>query len=496
MTVGSRVREKSVQLLHPFWSLAAPIYPIGQSNCSETRFDWITAHETYKTWVDCQKPSILHIHGVSGTTDASEFIFHHLNSFRETQQKKEILTHFTFKRYDHRHNSMMAMLTTLLIQMFSDGQDIYNAVKLTFEEMSPHSSWTQTDLVLLFRNVLSSWDHDGIWCVINGMSECEDSCATFLSDICSLAKHSERRFKIVITSTSDDNPRRLLAGWTSIDLNNHQEGVNRKLATDIDLGVLELVQKRSKFSEFEKRIAGKLLNCGQETDWRRLVLNQLRFGGGSPTKSIIEQQLEVLPPTTPKEICVHILSGIPLERNPWARKTLIWTLYTFHPLSVWELGTALMLQDESLSNENGDIGLDVCQDIIEELDKVFQGIFIVKHNEVHFSHSDARNFFLNIDVDCESKSAWYNVRETAHEQISNTCFFYLSIPQVQNYMVPSYVYPPADLLESTNYILRYGLCSYAIEYWKSHYELIPETSRPTESALRFCRNTKAMRLWA
>ena len=64
-----------------------------------------------------------------------------------------------------------------------------------------------------------------------------------------------------------------------------------------------------------------------------------------------------------------------------------------------------MLQDESLSDENGDIGLNVCQDIIEELDKVFQGIFIVKHNEVHVSHPDARQFLLNVDVDCGIKSA-------------------------------------------------------------------------------------------
>ena len=183
----------------------------------------------------------------------------------------------------------MAMLTTLLIQIFSDCQDIQNAVRLPFEEMSHHSSWTQTDLLLLFRNVLSSCDHYGIWCVINGMHECEDSCTTFLSDICSFTKHTERRFKIIFTSTPDCDSRRLLAGWPSTNLNSHQETVDSKVATDIDLGVLELVQQRPKFAEFEKRIAGKLLNCGQDTDWRRLVLNQLRFSGGSPTKLMIEQ---------------------------------------------------------------------------------------------------------------------------------------------------------------------------------------------------------------
>lgn len=496
MNVGSAASDGSVRLLHVFRSLAAPVYPIRQSNGSETRFDWITAHETYKTWFDCQEPSILHIHGISGTTDASGFILNRLHSHREAQQEREILIHLTFKRHDDRHNSIMAILTTLLIQMFSDCQDFYNAVRLPFEEMSHHSSWTQTHFLLFFRNALSSWDHDGIWCVINGMSECEDSCTAFLSDICSLAKHTERRFKIVITSTSDCNLRRLLAGWPSIDLDSHQEDVVSNLVSDVDLGVLELVQQRSKFSEFEKRIAEKLLNCEQDTNWRHLVLNRLRFSGGSPTKSTMEQQLEVLPPTTPKEIFVHILSRIPRNRRAWARKTLIWTLYNFHSLSMWELGTALMLQDESLSNENGDIRVNVCPDIIEELDKVFQGIFIVKHNEVHFSPPDAGDLFLNVDVDCGRKGAGYDVGKTAHQQITNTCFFYLSIPGVQDAIVASHVCPPADLLESQNYIPRYGLCSYATKYWNRHYELIPKIFRPTETALRFCRNTKAMRLWA
>ncbi len=496
MTVGS-TNDESVNLLRTLWSLAAPVYPMGQLNGSETRFDWIATHKTYKAWFDSQEPSILHIHGAEygagDTTDASEFIFQRLNEHREAQQTKDILTYFAFKRYDDRYNSVTAMLTTLLIQILSELQDTYSAAPLLVEEMFYHSSWTQTDLLLLFRKVLLSWDHGGILCVINGMSECEDPCRAFLLAICSLAKHTERRFKIAIISTSDCNLQPVLADWPTIDLDSHQEGVRGNLTSDIDLGILELVQQRSKYSEFEKTITEKLYNCGQDTHWRRLVLNRLRFTDSPPTKSGIEQQLEVLPPTTPKQIFARILSGIPVERRQWAQKTLVWTLYSFHPLSIWELSAALMLPDESLSNEIGDIGVVAYQDITGELDKVFQGIFIVKHNEVHFSHPDAREFFLN--VDCGQGNAWYDVRKTAHQEITNACFFYLSILEVQKTIVARYVYPPADLLESPTYIPRYSFCLYAIKYWPRHYKLIPETSRPTESALGFCRNTRAMRLW-
>lgn len=494
MTVGSR-GEGSAKLLHTLLPLAAPVYPIGQPNRLEKWFDRIAANELYKTWIDSQKPSILHIHGNSGTTDASELIFHHLNSYREAQQKRHILTYFTFKRYDDRYNSMMAMLITLLVQMLSDCQDIYNAVRLPFEEMVQYSSWTQPDLLLLFRNMLSSWDHDGIWCVINGLSECEGTCTPFLSDVFTLAKHTERRFKIVLTSASDRNPQGLLNGCPTINLDSFQEDFKSNLATDIDLGVLELVQKRSKFSDFEKSITRKLIHCGQDRRWRDLVLNQLRFSDGPSTKLVIEQQLEILPPTTPKQVSVHILSNIPTEKIQWARKTLFWTLYTFHPLSVWELSAALMHPGEDLSNELGDIETVAYQDIIAELDKVFQGLFIVEHNEVHFSHPDTRQYLLNMD--CGQEGVWYNVRrETAHQEIINACFFYLSIFKGQRSVLPSYAYPQADLPEIPTYTPGYGICAYAIKYWPDHYKEIRDTFHLTESATEFWQDIKAMQLWA
>ncbi|KAL9133602.1 MAG: hypothetical protein Q9175_005214 [Cornicularia normoerica] len=497
MAVESRTSDDCVKFLQTLRSLAASVYPIGPMTGSEHRFDWITAHETYKTWFNSPTPSVLHVHGPTDTSDALEFIFRCLDVHREAQQKRGILTYFAFKKHDDRYNSVTAMLNTLLVQIFSECQDLYNAVKLPFEEMSHHSSWTQTDLLLLFRTMLSSWDHGGILCVIDSMNECDNSRMAFLEDICSFARHTERRFKIAITSTADCDLQSVLTDWPTINLDDHQQDshtINSRLASDIDLEVLELMQQRPKFHEFEKRITENLFACGQETHWRRLILNQLRFGENSSTKLEIERQLDVLPPTPPKEVLVRILAGIPLRRQQWARRVLVWTLYTFRSLSVSELGVALMFQDQSSPNLIEDFDALVYQDITGELDEVFKGIFIVKHTEVHFSHPNAREFLLK--ADCGPKTAWYDVKETAHQEITEACFSYLSLRQVQKSIAASYIYPPADLLESPTYIPQYSLCSYAIKYWPRHYELISNIVRPTRSALEFCRTTKALRLWA
>lgn len=95
----------------------------------------------------------------------------------------------------------------------------------------------------------------------------------FLEDICSFAKHTERRFNIVIASNVDRNIQSVLEDWPTINLDNHQDNdhqeslntADKNLSSDIDLGVLELMQQRSGFSDFENRITEKLFECGQDT---------------------------------------------------------------------------------------------------------------------------------------------------------------------------------------------------------------------------------------
>ena len=415
---------------------------------------------------------------------------------RDEKQKGELVTYFTFKKDDDRFNSIAAMLSTLMFQIFSECQDLGNAVRLPFNEMSRHSSWTEADWKFLFRNMLSSPYHSGVVCVISNMNECDSSGIALLEDICSFARHTERRFKIIVTSTTDYSLKSVLTDWPAIDLEDHPEDphtIGSTIASDDGPEVLELVQHRKSFHGFEHKIAENLSKCGQDRLLRRLVLKQLRFGKDPLTRLAIEQQLDVLRPTRSKEIFVRILSEIPVERRHWAREVLVWVLHSFHPLSVWELSAALMLQDKSLPVKTEDIDATVSLDITGELEMIFKGIFVVEHNEVHLSHPDARDFFQN-QGDAQ-KSAWFYVKEIAHQRITEACFFYLSLPQVQESIQTSSSLLPTDQPPSPNHIPWNSLCSYAVKYWARHYKLIPENCRPTESFLGFCRNAKAVRLW-
>jgi ankyrin repeat protein len=391
----------------------------------------------------------------------------------------------------------MAMLNTLLAQIFNHSRNLYGSVKLQYEEMSFHCSWTQTDLLLVFRNILSNLDHGGIFCVINGLDECDDSRTAFLENLCSFARQTERRFKIVITSTADSDLQAALADWPTINLDDQSEDpdtAKTNLASDVDLEVLELIQQRPAFCDFEKTITEQLFECGQDKHLRRLVLNQLRLSKSPSTKSATQWELDLLRPTTSKDIFARILARVPSERRAWARKALSWILYAFHPLLLRELGAALALEVDSLSGETIELDEPASQQVIADLDEVFAGLFIVEHNEVHFGHPDAREFLLAADG--TQAGVWYDVRETAHQEIADTCQFYLSLQQVQDSIAMRHNKPLADPLESPTFIPPFSLLFYAIKYWPRHYKLIAETSRPTERALEFVQNTKTMRRWA
>lgn len=496
MAAALRPNDAAIQCLQILCSLAAPVYPLESLYGPGRRFDWISQHKMYTEWLGSRGPGILHVHGTTGASDASEYIFQCLDVYRTAKKNDDILVYFAFNRHDDRRNSVVAMLTTLLAQIIYQNQDFYDIAEASYELMSFHSSWTQIELSYLFRRILSMLDNSAILCVVNRMDECDSSLTAFLRDLCSFAGLNERRWKIAITSTTNSDLQAALTDCPAINLDDPPEDANvasTNLTVGIDFEVLELMQQRPEFCDFEETITEKLSKCGQDEHWRRLVLTQLIFSKSPSTKSAAQRELDLLPTTALKDTFARILAKVPSGRRAWARKALSWILYAFHPLSIWELGVALALEVDSLSDAKMDLAELVYQHVVADLDEVFGGMFIVKHNEVHFSHPDTREFLLAADG--EQEHVWYDVKETAHQMITDACLFYLSLQQVQDSITISHNTPSTDPLESPIFIPRYNLHVYATNYWPRHYKLIPEIFCPTARVLEFVQNTKAMRCW-
>lgn len=91
-------------------------------------------------WLDSYELSILHVHGTTGVSDASKYIFQSLNAYQAAKSDNEILVYFAFKEHDDRCNSVVAMLNTLLAQILNHNQELYDVVRPQFEQMSHHCS--------------------------------------------------------------------------------------------------------------------------------------------------------------------------------------------------------------------------------------------------------------------------------------------------------------------------------------------------------------------
>ncbi|RDL42485.1 uncharacterized protein BP5553_02464 [Venustampulla echinocandica] len=499
-----RPLRDAADFLRILGSLATPVYPPTSLHHGSNQFGWIESNRSYKKWLNDSSPSILHVNGTNGASNASDYIYQCLDKHRIKRNKKEILICFSFKAHDDRRNGITDMLNTLLTEIINDRQDLYDAVKLTFEEMQSHNSWTQLDLLQLFRNMLSNWDHGGLLCVISGMDECDDSRTEFLEDICTFARQTERHFKMAISSNQDADLKATLTGWPAININedNPEKVSNGSSTFDswIDLGVLELLQQHPRFYPFRKVVSDKLHACGDDTNWRRLALTQLQLAKSSLTTTETKLQLDSLPPMPVKSLIAQILAAIPPEKRYWARKVLVWSVYSLHPLSTWELGVALAL-DNTREQRPRDIQEMVSQDIPGDLQEVFKGLFVVEHNEVQFGHRCVRDILLC--ADSVQGDTWYDVSDAAHLEITESCLLYLSLPQVQRAVSRSYIEPPPSIedhspMNSANLptpILQYNLHSYAIKYWLKHYKLIPIHLRQTESLLKFFQNRNAMHTW-
>jgi hypothetical protein len=109
----------------------------------------------------------------------------------------------------------------------------------------------------------------------------------------------------------------------------------------------------------------------------------------------IERKLKQLSPVSPNNVLKVSLGSIGPERQFWARKIIAWISCSFRPLTVQELEAALVLDKDPERTKLDDL---VFQDILAELRECFGSIFIVEHNEIHFGHPFARDFFIAADA--------------------------------------------------------------------------------------------------
>jgi hypothetical protein len=278
MILALDINTKIADHLPILLSQASPICPLGISDYPTDEFKWIHEDETFKKWLARKDACILHVHGTSGLSEASEYLWYHLDWNIDAAESDQAVLYFEFKQHDTRFNNIRAMLSTFLAQIIAHYHGLDEAVNRTFEHLFAYRGWTAKDLYALLRNLRVTRLMDGITYVISGLDECDESRDWFLAQLLSVARDSESRYKIVITSRNSADIQNSLSAFPTINLDEHMDtnsATSAKTPIDLDFELAQLMQERPQYSAFETSLRDLLLECGSDRPLRRLIVDWL-----------------------------------------------------------------------------------------------------------------------------------------------------------------------------------------------------------------------------
>jgi len=325
--------------------------------------------------------------------------------------------------------------------------------------------------------------------VINGLDECDDSILPFLEKLCYQASTTEYNFKIVLASSTKQSIQTALSAWPTINLDDHAPVTDVEgLKAEVERELLSLVQQYPALYNSETEMTDKLFKCGDDQEWRQIISREIRDTRGS------KNELESLEITSSQKSLDRILSSISSPLQVWSRKVLSLVLYSYHPLSVWELAQAVSPRADPLPDTDLPSNR-LYEEFVVSLETCFKGSLIVQHGLVFFGHPEARQFFASLDSRPDAEKA-------AHEDIVNICQEHISSKEGQECLQALFTNAAYDVEELPIFPHRYTFLTYAVKYWPKHYHAMTKPSHGAESSPipknyeQWIFDSKTMRNWA
>ncbi|KAL8793856.1 MAG: hypothetical protein Q9195_003582 [Heterodermia aff. obscurata] len=419
---------------------------------------WINGHEAYKSWLSTDS-ELLWLSGGpgKGKTMISIYLVEELEQ-RVKRSENTILLQYFCDNKDERRNTATAILRGLIFQLLRTQPGllphILPSYQIQKESLFLASSF-QT-LWTIFEAMLRDPVLGKIYCVLDGMDECEkDSLSMILDKFRELFRTDPRAFQLNLIIASRDEPKtipQLLSGFSRIRLDpDADKEVNQDIDWFIEAKVNELStlgQYPQQLSEyirkiFRKRAQGTFL-------WVGIVANELR---NCSTTEVVKH-LDLFPPGL-DEVYARILLQIEQHRRETAARLLRWIVMAVRPLTLAELSVAIGTSvDPSTIHFTP---TEIAKDRIS-----WCGNFLtIIGDQVNLIHQSAKDYLLREDVDTKTELEFFRVKEeTANLEIASKCFYYLQEGALAD--------GPVDLKEDKAHLNKFPLLSYAVINWPIH----------------------------
>jgi ankyrin repeat protein len=365
------------------------------------------------------------------------------------------LAFFFCSAQDEKRSTAVAVLRGLVHQIIAKRPQLVKHALPYFEtpERAQQTLSSLETLWLIFSTLVADAELGTMFCVLDGLDECEESTlrvllprvvSLLIGDALSLAKGT---FKLAIVSR--DMPG--LRGCTTrvrLDPDNDEQVVG-----DIGLFVSARVQELSRIEgfneDFRASVQAALLKRAEGTFlWVGYAMHEL---SQKQTCSEIWEALEDLPSGLPA-IYSRMLLHIPAERREVSRAILRWVTMAARPLHLQELAAATDVRPSSSRLTVDQATRDavaLCGPLLK-----------VQMREVSLVHQSARDYLLRTERDSDAVLETFRLEaESAHLKLAQECLDCIAQSDLQHRVIDLNAEPDSQ----ASPLLRY-----ATLHWPEH----------------------------
>ncbi|KAL6720990.1 hypothetical protein ACLMJK_000090 [Lecanora helva] len=439
---------------------------------------WITRHVLYQSWLQLRS-QLLWLSGGpgKGKTMLSIFLTEELERIAKGSQDAIVLYFFCDNKEQTR-NTASSIVRGLMFQLLDLRQQLFHHILQSFEIQGERlfTGSSFESLWRIFQESICDPLAGTIYCVIDGLDECDDqSLEVLLARFNGLFSSNSAGFLscyfnlIVVGRESPDFIAESLSEFPRIRLDPDSDvEVNRDIQRFISVQVDGLAAKKNYPEPLTKRVKQVFHERAQGTFlWVAAVATMLRKYKATE----VEKALELFPPGL-DEIYARILLQIDHRYRKTAAKILLWVIMAIRPLTLSELSTAV-----ELNIEPSDIFTK--HELI--IDKVKQCGYLLaiekckvcakgsEHGHEAFCikcttrlmHQSVKDYLLREDHEPNPNPNFLRIqKETANHEIAQRCLDYLHEGALAK--------GPVDLARASPHLEEYPLLEYAALSWPEH----------------------------
>ena len=422
--------------------------------------DWILTNQLYVEWLSAQRSSILWLSGGPGKGKTMMSIF--ITDQREEviMKSQDALIYYFCDNKDAHRNTVAGILGGFIAQLLRQRPDLFEHIRKRFAERKT-DIFTASDklqsLWFIFKDMVDSCSYNVTYCVLDGLDECDDeSLRYFIRNLRDLVDKGLNKaiLKLIVVSRNNHVIKTGLAQLPQIDLDSSE--LKSQVESNVEAFIAHKVQQlfqQWKVLHYELLEASKiqkdkvqreLLDRAEGTYlWVSLVYEELQ------KTSIVDldDTLKSLPKGL-DAIYARILRHIPEKRREVAAQVLRKVVVAFRPLTVRELGAAV------ISQPKGRLTADY---VVKEYVQFCEPLLRIEDEHINFVHFSAKEYLLRNDERLDQPIEYRIIEEEAHLELGNTCFKYILANG------------SAFLEDESPHFPRHPLLNYATVYWAEHY---------------------------